>query len=161
LRPFAIFNFNTALVGDNSYFGIAAPLSGFRYRIDAQYNVGTFKFFSPTVDLRKYVRAKPITFAGRLYTTGRFGDTGNALYPMFLGYPFLIRGYEYSSFYNTTGNVQPRYYTDRQIIPKNSFDIDQLSGNRIAVANFEVRLPFTGPEKLAQIKSKFLFTLIF
>jgi hypothetical protein len=26
------------------------------------------------------------------------------------------------------------------------------------VANFEVRLPFTGPEKLAAIKSKFFFT---
>ncbi|WP_158828383.1 DPP IV N-terminal domain-containing protein [Mucilaginibacter lacusdianchii] len=158
LRPFAIFNVNTALVGDNSYFGIAAPLSGFRYRLDAQYNVGTFKFFSPTVDLRKYVRTKPVTFAGRLYGTGRFGNTENALYPMYLGYPFLIRGYEYSSFYNRTGNTQPRYYADASAIPQSSFDINQLSGNRIAVANFEIRLPFTGPEKLAQIKSKFLFT---
>jgi hypothetical protein len=33
-----------------------------------------------------------------------------------------------------------------------------LSGNRIAVANFEVRLPLTGPERLSQFKSRFLFT---
>jgi len=29
---------------------------------------------------------------------------------------------------------------------------------KIAVANFEVRLPFTGPEKLAALESKFLFS---
>ncbi|MBS7563155.1 PD40 domain-containing protein [Mucilaginibacter sp. Bleaf8] len=147
LRSFGIFSVNTALVGDNSYFGIAAPLSGFRYRLDAQYNMGTFNFFSPTIDLRRYVRLKPVTLAGRLYSVGRFGDTQNALYPMFIGYPFLVRGYEYSSFYNNSSSGS-----------KDNIIIDQLSGNRIAVANFEVRLPFTGPEKLAQIKSKFLFS---
>ncbi len=146
LRSYSLFQVNTALVGDNSYFGIAAPLRGFRYRLDATYNFGTFKFFAPTVDLRKYVRAAPVTFAARLYGYGRFGSTNN-LYPLYIGYPFLIRGYESQTFYNDKGGVS-----------SNNFNIDQLSGSRIAVANFEIRLPFTGPEKLSQIKSSFLFS---
>jgi len=146
LNPFSVFQVNTALVGDNSYFGIAAPLNGYRYRLEAEYNVGTYHYFSPTIDLNKYIRLKPITLAGRLYGYGRFGPQNN-LYPLYLGYPFLIRGYESQTFYSNNNKT-----------PTNNFTVDQLSGNRIAVASFEVRLPFTGPEKLAVIKSKFLFS---
>jgi hypothetical protein len=146
LTPFTIFNVNTALVGDNSFFGVASPLSGYRYRLQAEYDFGTYRFFAPTIDLREYLRVAPVTFAARLYGYGRFGSTGN-LYQLYTGYPFLIRGYEAQTFYNRNGKT-----------PTNGFTIDQLSGNRIAVANFEVRLPFTGPEKLSQFKSKILFT---
>ncbi|MDT3405234.1 peptidase MA family metallohydrolase [Mucilaginibacter terrae] len=145
LRSFSLMQVSAALVGDNSYFGIASPLSGFRYRLQAEYNVGSYKFFSPTIDLRKYERLKPITLAARFNAFGRFGqETG--LYPYYIGYPFLIRGYESQTFYN--GNTNST----------NGFTIDQLSGSRVAVFNFEVRLPFTGPEKLSAIKSKFLFS---
>jgi hypothetical protein len=146
LTPFTLYNINTALVGDNSYFGIAAPLSGYRYRLQAEYDFGTYQFFAPTIDLREYLRVEPFTLAARLYGYGRFGNTGN-LYQPYIGYPFLIRGYEAQTFNTGTGKL-----------PTNGFTIDQLSGNRIAVASFEVRLPFTGPERLSQIKSKFLFT---
>ncbi|SHM16729.1 DPP IV N-terminal domain-containing protein [Mucilaginibacter sp. OK098] len=146
LTPFTIFNVNTALVGDNSFFGVASPLSGYRYRVQAEYDFGTYRFFAPTIDLREYLRVAPVTFAARLYGYGRFGNTGN-LYQLYAGYPFLIRGYEAQTFYNRNGKTLT-----------NGFTIDQLSGNRIAVANFEVRLPFTGPEKLSQFKSKILFT---
>jgi hypothetical protein len=146
LRPFAIYSLSTALVGDDSYFGIAAPLNGHRFRLEAKYNVGTYNFFSPTIDLRKYVRTAPVTFAARLYGFGRFGSEVSGLYPLYIGYPFLIRGYEAQTFYNS------------KKANTNGFTIDQLSGSRIAVANLEVRLPFTGPEKLAVIKSKFLFS---
>jgi hypothetical protein len=145
LKPFTIFQTSTALVGDNSFSGVAAPLEGYRYRLQAEYNFGSFQFFAPTVDVRKYWRVNPVTFAARFYGYGRFGSS-NGLYPLYLGYPFLIRGYEAQTFYNNTSKTT------------NGFTIDQLSGSRIAVANFEVRLPFTGPEKLAQIKSKFLFS---
>lgn len=146
LRAFQVYGTSAALVGDDSYFGIAAPLGGHRFRLEAEYNVGSYQFFSPTIDLRKYVRMAPLTFAARLYGYGRFGNSNNNLYPLYLGYPFLIRGYESQTFYNANKTST------------NNFTIDQLSGNRIAVANFEIRLPFTGPEKLAAIKSKFLFT---
>jgi hypothetical protein len=146
LTPFTVYNVNTALVGDNSFFGVASPLSGYRYRLQAEYDFGSYQFFAPTIDLREYVRVAPVTFAARLYGYGRFGNTGN-IYPLYLGYPFLIRGYEAQTFYNGNGKV-----------PTNGFTIDQLSGNRIAVASFEIRLPFSGPERLSQFKSKFFFT---
>jgi hypothetical protein len=146
LTPFTIYNVNTALVGDNSFFGVASPLNGYRYRIQAEYDFGTYQFFAPTIDLREYVRVAPVTFAARLYGYGRFGNTGN-LYQEYIGYPFLIRGYEAQTFYNNSNKT-----------PTNGFTIDQLSGNRIAVANFEIRLPLTGPERLSEIKSKYLFT---
>jgi len=146
LVPFTIYNVNTALVGDNSYFGVASPLNGFRYRLQAEYDFGTYHFFAPTIDLRKYIRLAPVTIAGRLFGYGRFGGV-DGLYPLYLGYPFYIRGYESQTFYNGTNKT-----------PTNNFTIDNLSGDRIAVANFEVRLPFTGPEKLSAIKSKFFFS---
>jgi WD40 repeat protein len=145
LKPFTVFAINTSLVGDNSFFGVASPLNGFRYRIEGEYDFGTYQFFAPTVDIREYVRVAPVTFAARLYGYGRFGNS-NGLYPLYIGYPFLIRGYEAQTFYNNNGK------------PSNGFTIDQLSGTRTAVANFEIRLPFTGPEKLSQIKSRFFFS---
>ncbi len=146
LNPFTVYQLNTAFVGDNSYFGITAPLGGYRYRIGIEQNFGTFTYTSPTIDLRKYIRAKPVTFAGRLYGYGRLGDVNTQLYPLFIGYPYLIRGYEANSFYNNSSGSS------------DGFNINQLMGNRIAVANFEIRLPFTGPEKLAALESKFLFS---
>jgi hypothetical protein len=146
LTPFTIYNVNTALVGDNSFFGVASPLNGYRYRIQAEYDFGTYKFFAPTIDLREYVRVAPVTFAARFYGYGRFGSTGN-LYQLYLGYPFLIRGYEAQSFYGNNSKAAT-----------NGFTIGQLSGNRLAVVNFEIRLPLTGPERLSKFKSKFLFT---
>jgi WD40 repeat protein len=145
LKPFTVYNASTSLVGDNSFFGVASPLNGFRYRIQGEYDFGTYQFFAPTIDLRKYVRVAPVTFAARLYGYGRFGNS-DGLYPLYVGYPFLIRGYEAQTFYNGSGK------------PSNGFTIDQLSGTRTAVANFEVRLPFTGPEKLSVVKSKFFFS---
>ncbi|HTD98070.1 MAG TPA: hypothetical protein VK668_02245 [Mucilaginibacter sp.] len=146
LTPFTIYQVNASLIGDNSFFGVAAPLNGFRYRLEAEYDFGSYKFFAPTIDIRKYVRVAPVTFAARFYAYGRYGAE-NGLYPLYVGYPFYIRGYEAQSFYNGSNKT-----------PTNGFSINQLSGNRLAVANFEVRLPFTGPEKLSQFKSKFLFT---
>ncbi len=145
LSPFTVFQLSNALIGDNSFMGVASPLDGYRYRIQAEYNFGTYQFFAPTIDLRKYVRTAPVTFAARVYGYGRFGNSFG-LYPMYVGYPFMIRGYEAQTFYNGNGK------------PSNGFTIDQLSGTRNVIANFEVRLPFTGPEKLSAIKSKFLFS---
>ncbi|MBE7178234.1 MAG: PD40 domain-containing protein [Mucilaginibacter polytrichastri] len=148
LNPFTVFTTNVALVGDNSFFGVASPLNGFRYRIGADGFIGDYRLVATTLDLRKYVRLKPVTIAGRFYNYMRLGPDANRLYPVYIGYPYFIRGYEANSFYNNNnGTSSP-----------GSFTIDQLQGSRFAVANFEVRLPFTGPEKLSVVKSKLLFT---
>lgn len=144
-NSFTIFQANASFVGDNSIMGVTSPLDGFRYRVGAEQYFGDYSFSAITVDLRKYVRVKPFTFAARTYNYIRIGRDGENLYPLYAGYPYLIRGYEANSMYKSNdlgGN----------------FDINQLSGSKIAVVNFEVRLPFTGPKKLAQIPSKFLFT---
>jgi Tol biopolymer transport system component len=146
LKTFNIIQLNASFIGDNSIFGLTAPLDGFRYRIGGGQYFGDYKFSAVDADIRKYVRTKPFTFAARALTYMRLGQGGENLYPLYLGYPYLIRGYEANSFYNSK-----RENTG-------TFDINQLSGSKIAVFNFEVRLPFTGPKKLAQIPSKVLFT---
>ncbi len=141
-NAFTIQQVNTSFVGDHAVFGIAAPLQGYRYRVGAEQYFGDYNFTAYTFDVRKYNRYQPVTVAARAYTYMRAGRHENALYPLFLGYPHLIRGYESSSFRNSTG----------------SFNFNSLMGTRIAVVNLEVRLPFTGPEKLAVIRSGMLFS---
>ena len=145
--PFTTVTLNAAFVGDNSFSGVTSPLDGFRYRFGVENYMGDYKLAALTADARKYVRMKPITLAARVYSYSRFGRDENRLYQMYAGYGYLIRGYEANSFYkngSATGT--------------GGFDINQLVGSRVAVANFEVRLPFTGPAKLAQFESKFLFS---
>ncbi|GAA4789041.1 basic secretory protein-like protein [Olivibacter ginsenosidimutans] len=146
-NSFTLQQLNAAFVGDNSFFGVAAPLSGYRYRLSAEKYFGDFSFMGYTVDLRKYQRIKPVTLAARAYTYMRVGSGEDQLYPLYIGYPFLIRGYESASFYNNNSNAT-----------QGGFDVNQLMGSRIAVVNLEARLPFTGPEKLAAIKSGLLFS---
>lgn len=144
-KSFNIFNTNVAFVGDNSIFGMTSPLDGFRYRVGGEQYFGDYQFSAVNLDGRKYVRVKPFTLAARAYTYMRLGEQGENLYPLFIGYPYLIRGYEANSLYNNQS-------------AGGNFDINQLSGSKIAVFNFEVRLPFTGPKRLAQIPSNFFFS---
>ncbi len=146
LNAFNILQTNAYFVGDNSIFGLTAPLDGFRYRVGAEKYFGDYNFVAVTADIRKYVRLKPITLAVRAYNYMRIGRDGENLYPLYAGYSYYIRGYETNSFYNN------------QNLNTSTFNINQLSGSKLAVFNFEVRLPFTGPKKLAQIPSKFLFS---
>ncbi|WP_307876368.1 tolB protein precursor [Parapedobacter lycopersici] len=141
-NAFTIQQANASFVGDNAVFGIAAPLQGFRYRLGMEKYFGDYNFSAYTFDLRKYSRFKPITIAARAYTYMRAGKDENALYPLFLGYPHLIRGYESASFRNNSS----------------VFNFNSMMGTRIAVFNFEIRLPFTGPERLAAIPSSLLFS---
>lgn len=146
--PFTTVQLNAAFVGDNSFSGMTGPLDGFRYRLGIENYQGDYKLNAITADVRRYVRLKPITVAGRIYTYTRMGRDENRLYQMYAGYGYLIRGYDANSFYrNGTTSTGA-----------GEFDINQLVGSRIAVANFELRLPFTGPEKLAAVESKFLFS---
>lgn len=140
-NPFSIVQTNASFIGDNSVFGIAAPLQGFRYRVGVEKYLGDFDFMAYSVDLRKYNRYKPVTIAGRVYTYIRDGKDEGALYPLYIGYPNLIRGYESISRGMAGG-----------------FNFEKLIGTRVAVANLEVRIPFTGPEKLTLFKSNMLFT---
>ena len=145
-KSFKTYQLNSAFVGDNSFSGVTSPLDGFRYRVGIEGYLGDYKLAAFTADLRKYVRLKPITIAARAYNYSRFGRDDDRLYPLYVGYNYLIRGYEANSFYKKGSGAA------------NGFDINQLVGTKIAVANIEIRLPFTGPKRLSAIESKFLFS---
>lgn len=151
------FNFheiNTAIVGDNSVFGLTAPMKGQRYRIGVQKYFGKQNLATFTFDYRKYIFFKPVSFAFRITHYNRFGpdaqktyyDEGGILPPLYLGYDFFIRGYSYSAMFESS------------LIDPSSLWYTDLMGSKMIVSNFEIRLPFTGPERLAAIKSGFLFS---
>lgn len=134
-----------AYVGDNSFFGMTAPLTGGRYRIQAEQYFGKLNLFSGLVDYRKYFFMKPIGLAFRGFFFGRFeSDIENSLLPpIFLGAPGLVRGYPTNEFY---------YGTTQDL------SINNLIGNKILLGSFEIRVPFSGPRELALIRSGFFFT---
>ena len=142
--PFAMQEISMAYVGDNSSFGLTAPMKGYRFRFELQQTFGRINMTSVLADARKYFYLKPVTFAFKAYHYSRLGeDASNDLMPpLYLGYESLIRGYTYSAILNSNS--------------QNIFN--NLQGSKMLLSNFEIRFPFTGPERLALIKSNFLFT---
>jgi Tol biopolymer transport system component len=133
-----------AWVSDNSNFGMTSPMNGHRERFQVERYFGDANLYTTLIDYRKYFYVKPFSLAFRLYNYGLYGtgSESNAIPRLYLGNPWLIRGYQ---------NV---YYGGEE---GGTFDINRLTGSRIALANAEVRFPLSGPERLALIKSKWVF----
>ena len=143
---FNLFNANTAYVGDNAQWGVASPMNGWRYRVGAEKYFGYYDFWTTLVDARYYKFLRPINVSARIYNYNRYSGGGSAdeLYPLFAIDPTLVRGflsYSEQDFQNLMG-----------------ISYDLTYGSKLAAANFEIRLPFTGPERLSLIKSKFILT---
>ncbi len=136
-----------AYVEDNSFFGMTSPMNGHRSRYQIEKYFGSANIYTLLIDYRQYFYMKPVSLALRFYNYGLYGkDAENSVIPpLYLGYPWLIRGYQNLSYDNSS-------------FTGNTFNISWLSGSKIGVTNVELRLPFTGPERLALIKSKFLLT---
>jgi Tol biopolymer transport system component len=136
---------HAAWVGDNSSFGLTSPLNGYRYRAEVRQIFGVVNLTNYLADFRKYKYLRPISLGARFMFNARNGKDAEtqALQPLYVGFPGYVRGYYGRSL-------------DRQL--SNGLDFNQLQGTRMAMANLELRLPFTGPPKLSAIKSKFLFT---
>jgi Tol biopolymer transport system component len=132
------------LVGDNSYFGIASPVKGYRFRVSAERYFGDFNLYDLTLDFRNYTHLRPFTLALRAMHYGRYGKDANNFVDHYLGYPWYLRGFGFG--------------TSRDILAENGRNVNDLVGSKILVSNFEVRVPFTGPEQLSLIKSKFFLT---
>ena len=147
-ESFGMSEISLAFVGDDSSFGLTAPMNGYRYRFEVQQTFGHLNMTSVLSDFRKYFYTKPVTFAFKGYGYSRLGKDANnpIMPPLYLGYETLIRGYTNNALSDNLSNSD------------NEFEFNDLLGSRIMVANFEIRLPFTGPERLAAIKSGFLFT---
>ncbi len=139
---------NLAYVGDNSYFGMASPIRGQRYRFDVEKYFGRVDMWSTTLDYRRYQFIRPLTIAFRAIHLGRYGKQAenDLFYPLYLGYPGFVRGYDY----NSMNRMEESFFDD--------FNFDHLLGSKVLMAGLEVRLPFTGPERLALISSGLFFT---
>ena len=136
-------------VGDNSYFGMASPMAGQRYRFSIEKMFGEIDMYSAIADYRRYFFKQPFSVAFRISHFGRYGkDADNRLfYPMYLGYPGYMRGYDYNSLYQI-----------RDDIFDDTFTFDNLQGTRMLLGGLELKVPLTGPERLALISSGFFFT---
>jgi hypothetical protein len=143
---FALQRLNLAYVGDNSFFGMASPIRGQRYRLEAEKYFGRVNMWSATADFRRYEFLRPITLAFRATHYGRYGQQAEneLFYPLFLGYPGFVRGFDFNALSRLEG------FDD--------FNFENLLGSRVMLAGFEIRLPFTGPERLALIPSGLFFT---
>jgi len=139
---------DAAYVIDNSFFGMTAPMRGMRSRFGIEQYFGEFTFTTALIDLRKYWFIKPITIAARAMHYGRFGKRTNdeRLNQLYLGYPWYMRGYEYQTFGENISNADTLITTN------------DLTGSKIGLLNFEVRIPFTGPKKIALIPSGYLMS---
>ncbi len=138
---------NLAFVHDNSFSGVVGPLMGQRLRLQADQYFGEVAYHGLLADVRKYFWFKPISIGVRALHYGRYGTDAESerLYPLSISYPYFVRGYNNLSYASDTeggGNVS----------------INDLIGSRIFVSNLEVRLPFTGPERLALYPSRIFFT---
>jgi outer membrane protein assembly factor BamA len=131
-----------ALVSDNSNFGLTAPLKGHRARLGFDQYFGEFGFGVLTADYRRYLYLGKATLAGRALHFGRYG--GDEDFPLYLGSPWFMRG--------LSSNILEETFA------QNDRSIEELIGTKLAIANLELRVPFTGPEQLTLIKSSFLFS---
>ncbi len=136
----------TAFVGDDVDYGVTSPLDGYRFRLQIDQSFTDIQQFTTLVDLRRYFYTNPLSLGFRLFHYARYGQDANSLYPLYLGDNYFIRGYSYSSF-------NQNYSVD-----ENSFNPNSIAGSKMALFNAEVRLPFSGPERLSVIKSNYLYS---
>ena len=127
-----------ALVYDTSLFGVTSPILGRRYRFEVNQTAGSLTYTGALADFRQYyMPVRPFTIAARGLYTGRFGRDAEdpRLFPYFLGYSTLVRGYEQSTFEVTECTFDPS---------GRCTEFDQLIGSQLLIGNLEVRFPLWG-----------------
>jgi hypothetical protein len=137
--PLNMASTSAALVYDTANFGATSPVQGQRYRLEATPTFGSLRFTSLLADYRRYFM--PVSFytiAARVLHYGRYGAGGEdqRLFPLFIGYPNLVRGYDVGTF------------DASDCIPSNESDcpqFDRLTGSRLLVGNLEFRFPLLRP----------------
>ncbi len=131
---------SAALVYDTSVFGATSPISGQRSRFQATPAFGSLNFTTAVADYRRYfMPARFYTIAGRVLHYGRYGSDSEStqLYPLYLGYPELVRGYGVGSFQPGECVAGPTGGTCEAF--------DRLLGSRLMVGNLELRFPLLRP----------------
>ena len=141
---FNLAQINVAFVGDNTTFGSISPLKGYRFRFEISKFEGKTSYNSILLDARKYKYLKPFSLASRIIYNGRLNPSNlsllNSINPLYLGFPWNMHGFWGNALSQQIGLISS----------------ENLQGEQIALANFEIRLPFTGPKKLALIDFQYL-----
>ncbi|MGH9518321.1 MAG: BamA/TamA family outer membrane protein, partial [Terriglobales bacterium] len=131
---------------DTSIFGGVSPVLGQSYRLEAGVKAGSLSYETLLADFRRYIGiARPLSFAGRFLSYGRYGAAADdtRLEPLFLGYPEMVLGYDISSF--TSSECGPQLALNGTCPA-----LDRLIGSKMAVVNAELRLELLGPLGLLQ-----------
>ena len=137
--PLTLGTTSAAFVYDTSNFGATSPVAGQRYRLEVAPTVGAINFTSTLLDYRKYFMPAPFyTIALRGIHYGRYGSGGQdaRLFPLFVGYPSLVRGYDINTFDNS------------DCVPNATSScpaLDRMVGTRMLVGNLEFRFPLLRP----------------
>lgn len=138
--PLYLSQSSAAYVVDYSNFGFTSPVQGGRYRLQVGSTLGSVQYGTVLADVRQYVRAGPVTFAGRVLHIGNYGASEGDLFSSeYLGYSFTpsyIRGYSFNSFEpeECVSNIGT------------CATLDRLVGTRVATASAEIRVPLFGTE---------------
>jgi len=144
---FNVNNFGLAFIEDDSYFGMTSPMKGKITYLGINGVLGAINLYNADIDIRRYYYVRPVSFAFRLMQSYRFGKDAEsgAIPDYYVISPWYIHGYT-----NAALVRYMQYGGSEQIIYG-------FLGSRMAVANAEVRLPVVGVDRLALIKSKYLF----
>jgi len=119
-----------SLVYDSGLFGATSPILGQSYILQVQPSFGSINYGAFMADFRKYIMpVRPFTLAFRALHYGRYGKGGedSRLWPLYLGYWDLVRGYE--------------SFTQEEYQNGGDFNMDRLYGSKMLLANFEIRFP--------------------
>ena len=145
-EPLTMTNTSAALVFDTSSSGPTSPIQGQRYRFEASPTFGSLRYTGVLADYRRYLMPVPFyTIAARVMHYGRYGAGGDdeRLFPLFLGYPNLVRGYDVGSFQQADCLAGP--IRQAAINGTGCPAIDRLMGSRMLVGNLELRFPLLRP----------------
>ncbi len=124
---------NAALVYDSSFFGATSPILGQSYRFEVSPFAGSINYYTLLTDYRRYFMPyRPFTLAFRILHYGRYGRGAedSRLFPLYIGYESLVRGYNTGSF-----------TVDEIVNDDDPFNFNRLFGSKMLVANVELRFP--------------------
>ncbi len=144
---FGLFDVQAAFVGDNSTFGFASPLDGYRFRLGVTQNFGHWNYLTVLADIRKYFYLKKSSFAFRVLQYGNYGDDAN----------------DSDNFFSRNYLIDPRFIRgfsklSSQELSGMGLSNNDIQGSKLFIANAEFRVPFTGPEQLALIPTNFILS---
>jgi hypothetical protein len=151
--PLNLFNASIGFIGDNSFSAYTSPVRGGRFRFSVETTHGSVDYQTLNADFRRYFSPNlNMTVAVRGMHVGRYNygpefETSQYFNPFFIGYESLIRGYAYESF-------SGRECGDSQDGSCPVFD--RMFGQKIGVANLEIRVPFIGSEQFGLINLPYI-----